>query len=479
MQNHANIEATEEIPTKRMFFTFQQPIAAIIFGVWGSIQFFAASVLLIPQIIIALIFLVYSIIDGFNDPILGYLTDRSKRFTKKWGKRFPWILIGSIFCPIFLIFCFIPIVEVEVGSGGKILNPEAIIIASIYLCLMMILYETLLTLFEISHTSLYPDLFREEKHRRKISGLGAIIGGITAVNMAIFSPIILASLGGALSARAHLGTTIIFIIILYILLIPYLFSVRETEEMKVFRARLDQSGKSTSSFRDIMPRVLKDKNWRTIIITFLLWSTASACMFWGLSFFIIYNLGLGIEVASLPGLAYCITSIISIPIWIKSAKKYGIKKTYSFSLFLNTLAFLAFFFVTDLTGTIIVIGFSGIGISANLGVIFTLATAEAIDNATVTSGKREEASYLGVLRVFSAFSYFLQTLLFAIVSGITGFNPALGVNQSPTAKLGLNLQMSLIPMVICMGATIFFYMNYQITKEDAAQNKEKLRELGL
>jgi len=249
--------------------------------------------------------------------------------------------------------------------------------------------------------------------------------------------------------------------------------------MKAFRVNLDKMGKGTSPFKEIIPRILKDKNWRAIIVTYLLWSIAAACMFWGLSFFIVFNLGLGIEYASLPGLAYSLTSIISIPFWIKSAKKYGIKKTYTISLFISTLAFFAFFFVNDIVGTTIVIGFAGVGISANLGVIFTLATAEAIDNAAVSSGKREEGSYLGILRVFSAFTYFFQTLIFAIVSGFTGFNPVFGTNQSEIAKLGLSLQMSLIPMVISLIATIFFAFNYKITKEDSIKNKEKLKALGL
>ena len=44
-------------------------------------------------LIAQLIFMVYNM---FNDPFLGYLSDRSKRFTKRWGKRFPFIIMGAI-----------------------------------------------------------------------------------------------------------------------------------------------------------------------------------------------------------------------------------------------------------------------------------------------------------------------------------------------------------------------------------------------
>ena len=61
----------------------------LLFGLWGSLQFYAVTVLLIPIFIIPVIYLIFSIVDGFNDPLIGYYTDRSKRFTEKYGKRYP------------------------------------------------------------------------------------------------------------------------------------------------------------------------------------------------------------------------------------------------------------------------------------------------------------------------------------------------------------------------------------------------------
>ena len=81
----------------------------LLFGLWGSLQFYAVTVLLIPIFIIPVIYLIFSIVDGFNDPLIGYYTDRSKRFTEKYGKRYPWIIIGIILAPIPLILAFIPI----------------------------------------------------------------------------------------------------------------------------------------------------------------------------------------------------------------------------------------------------------------------------------------------------------------------------------------------------------------------------------
>ena len=146
---------------------------------------------------------------------------------------------------------------------------------------------------------------------------------------------------------------------------------------------------------------------------------------------------------------------------------------------LNILGFLLLFFVTSIGGVILVFTFQGIGFSATSGAIYGLLRAEGIDNATVSSGKREEGSYTSVWKFFTAFSYFFQTLIFAIVATITGYDPALGTNNSEFAKFGLKLQMSIIPMIVTLIGTILFIFMYNITKEDALKNKEKLIEMDL
>jgi len=112
-------------------------------------------------------------------------------------------------------------------------------------------------------------------------------------------------------------------------------------------------------------------------------------------------------------------------------------------------------------------------------VIFVLLSAEGIDNAALKSGKREEGSYNSVIRIFSSLSYFFQTVIFAFVATITGYDPTFGSKNSEFAKFGLKLQMSIIPMILILIGTILFTFMYTITKEDALKIKEKLIEMDL
>ena len=88
MSESSNDPRFENISTKKILgFSMQGPIGAILFGTWGTLQFFATSVLFIPQIVVTMIFLIYSLFDAFNDPLIGYFTDKSTKFTAKYGKR--------------------------------------------------------------------------------------------------------------------------------------------------------------------------------------------------------------------------------------------------------------------------------------------------------------------------------------------------------------------------------------------------------
>ncbi|NVM16957.1 MAG: MFS transporter [Candidatus Lokiarchaeota archaeon] len=457
------------VSRKKIFgYAMLTPATTMLFMMWGNLQFFATSVLFIPQIIVTFIFLIYSLVDAFNDPLIGYFTDRSKKFTARFGKRFFWILIGGLVGPLFLILSFV--------QTGDI---SAVMTNAIWLMLMMVVYESFLTLLEVSHASLYPDLFREDSSRRKAGAIGAMIGGGVQIIFSFISPILLAIFGGALSQPAYLTRTIVFVILAYLIFIPYIRSIRESKERKEFRVELDRTGKAYSPFKEVLKNMFKDKIWVGLVFSYLLWGTAGACMLYGMNYFLIYYLDLPIEYGAIPSLGYGVITVVFTPIWTTIAKKIGVRKTYLISLALHNLIYVMFFFVTSYPGLLIVTTLAGIPTASNFGVIATLARAEAIDNSVIKTNKREEGSYLGILRVFTAFTYFFQVALFTIVGVITGFEASVIPATDPVVKQGLNLQMSLVPLVLNILATLILYFTYTITKEQGLANKNRLKELGL
>ena len=460
MTEPQKVKYSETITTKRMIlYSLQGTISGFLFGMWGQIQYFAADVLLISQVTIVLIYLVYSIAEAINDPIIGYLADKSKRFTSRFGKRYPWIMIGVICGPIILVFSFI-----EISSDVTILV--------IWLIITMVLHDTFMTSVEINHNALFPDLFRGSSHRGKVVWIGSIIGGIITIVAGGLIP-------NLISSNGYLGTVIIVVIIAYVAVIPYSFGIREPEEMKSFRAELDATNKGTSPVKEIFKRIFRDKYWMGIVIAGFCWAVGGACFLYGLNFFVIDSLGGEIGDTAIPLMMIYLVGFLLAPLWVWISSKIGNKKAFIAAMTLNIIGFFLLFFVTSLSGVILVFTFQGIGFSATSGVIYGLLRAEGIDNATVNSGKREEGSFTSVWKFFTAFSYFFQTLIFAIVSGITGYDPDLGTGNSNAAKFGLIFQISIIPMIIFLIGIIAFALMYKISKEKAAENKVKVEEMGL
>ena len=459
MSEPENIKYSETVTTKRIIlFTLSGVSTGFLFAMWGQIQYFAADVLLIPQLYIALIYLVYSIVEALNDPIIGYLADRSKRFTARFGKRYPWIMVGLIFGPIILVFSFI-----QVSSDITILV--------IWLIFTMVLHDTFMTSVEINHNALFPDLFRGTPHRGKVIWIGSILGGVISILANGLVP-------GLIEGLGYLVTVIIIVIIAYIFVIPYNYGIREPEQMKMFRAELDKTDRGTSPLKEIIKRIFKDKNWMGIVIAGFAWAVGGACFLYGLNFFVVDGLDLEIGATTIPLVMLYFIGFALAPLWVWISTKIGNKKAFIIGMGINIIGFFLLFFITSISGLILMFTFQGVGFSATSGAIYGLLRAEGIDNATVASGKREEGSYTSVWKFFTAFSYFLQTIIFAIVSAITGYN-ADDLTHSNPAKFGLIFQMSIIPMIIFLIGTIAFALMYKISKEDAIQNKIKLEEMNL
>jgi len=101
----------------------------------------------------ALAFIIYAIWNAVNDPLIGYIMERIHMpWEQKWGKRFPWILIGSI--PWIFFFALIFMVPLNLDPIG-----DQWIIFS-WLLITICVFDTFFTIWNINYISIYPDKFR-------------------------------------------------------------------------------------------------------------------------------------------------------------------------------------------------------------------------------------------------------------------------------------------------------------------------------
>ncbi len=134
---------------------FGLSIAGYMYVTYGT--FFYTETIGLSMQLIALGNVVYAIWDAFNDPIAGFLSDRTRT---RWGRRKPWLLISV---PVFVlssILFFCPPSSLGTGVG-----------LAIYFTIFLVLTETGNTISTVNYHSLLPELYREEKERNKANAL--------------------------------------------------------------------------------------------------------------------------------------------------------------------------------------------------------------------------------------------------------------------------------------------------------------------
>ena len=93
----------------------------------------------------ALMLLIYAFIDAIDNPVYGFLSDRTRT---RWGRRRPWLAIGT---PL-LILGFIAFYNIPAFLTGNSLVA--------YCMLFYILTGTLDSVINANYGALFPELFR-------------------------------------------------------------------------------------------------------------------------------------------------------------------------------------------------------------------------------------------------------------------------------------------------------------------------------
>jgi GPH family glycoside/pentoside/hexuronide:cation symporter len=116
--------------------------------------------------------------DAVNDPMVGVLSDRT---TSRWGRRYPWILFGSIPLGIFFFLQWI----VPRFSGNEATNQWGMFW---YYTIISILFNAFYTVVNVPYTALTPELTQDYNERTSLNSFrfafsigGSILSAIVAL----------------------------------------------------------------------------------------------------------------------------------------------------------------------------------------------------------------------------------------------------------------------------------------------------------
>ena len=414
------------------------------------------NVLHINSVLFLIAFAIFTVYNMFNDPIIGHLCDRSTRFVKRWGKRFPFILMGAIPFSFMVLFIF----------TNPFLASE--IITFIWLIIFMLLFDTFFSLMDVNRWGLFPKKFVSDQDRKRAGFIEAILDTIGIalgflIPMIILDPGLLGKTAIGYSVQALVISIVSFIFVL--LMIP---GVRESKEVRERQLRLDQF-EYTNMIQDLKI-AWKNKHFIGYLVLFVCYSITMGGIMGLMATYAEEIIGWGGIMGEAAFLGYLIFVPVTAPIWFRISNKIGVRKVLVIGSCILAISGIPLLFapsgVAGFILTFIVASLAGM-IDGAIESMNSPVFSSIVDKTAVEINKREEGLYRGIVVFFQRTSYFIWLFFFEILKIFTGL------------QLGLRIYMSIFPLIVMGIGAIAFMRLYKISQDELENNIRELERLNL
>lgn len=403
---------------------------------------------------ISLILVVYGVWDAFNEPLIGHISDMTRT---RIGRRKPFIIAGLV--P--LVLCSFLIYTPPINDP---------IICTIYLIIILLLYETFVTMVVTIWYSLFPELSLDQKERLVISRFLQIFGVFGLIFGLGVAPLIAGTFSNPLIGYSLMG--LILGLITALSMIPTLLFIKEKKQYQV------KAENKTGFFKSIIIS-LKNKSFRFFVLVQFLLQLSYSVVLSGLPLFFEGVLGLGTIEWSIQLLFIFLTVIPSLFLWVKIADDKGTKNSLFLSMISFAIGLSLVFIIFNSISSLIVLLITGVGL-AGVMLFPTILLSDVIDEDQLISDQRREGIFNGVSGVIVKLSNAISWLVLGIILEL--FQIENSAIQAGTLNLfnefGLRLLVSLIPILIIILGLLCLY-KYPLSGKKLEDVKDKVRELNL
>jgi GPH family glycoside/pentoside/hexuronide:cation symporter len=413
--------------------------------------------------LVSLGYILWSVWNAFNDPLLGVLSDRT---SSKWGRRKPYIIGGIIPTLILLVLLWTAPI-----SGSSIIQ-------FIYFVIIINLFDTFYTAYSLNQTALFPEMFRDLDERAKANNLVqifSIVGLLFATLLPSFFVTSVIDYVGDPTEKANLQmqyVTAAIVMAVIAAVFAIIFILRGIKERKEY----SKDPEEAPSFGKSLKLTFKNKAFSTYVLTNL----AQWYIFGLVPIINPYFLGfiIGITDAFIQQLFLAlvfISAIFFMIIWRNYFAKKGAKKAHMTALLTILIAFIPSIFIWEIIGAILFYIFLGFAFA---GIMFgrDIVMSTIIDLDEVETGLRREGSYYGVNALIIRLSTILVALSIAIVFPTVGWATYDPQNITILTKIGIRVLIGVFPIIV-IGLGILSFRRFPIHHEKYTEIKGKLKDI--
>lgn len=386
-----------------------------------------------PQL--ALILFVYTFIDALDNPIYGFLSDRTRT---RWGRRRPWLVIGT---PL-LVLAFIAFYSTPAFlKGGSLLA---------YAMLFYILAGTLDSVINANYGALFPELFRTDASRASTNALRQAFQLVAMIISIALTPMVTDALGFSTTAIIYglLGGAVI----LYMALTSREVAISDEET----KPQLWDSLKSLATNR---------KFWVAGFAN-AFYSAGMSLVMAGLPFFAKYTLGISSGQQTILFASVLLIAIAGVSLWAWLVRKFTLIPVWRAAICALALAFIPLYFANSMTTAIIGSALVGFGFA---GVITTmdLIGAKIMDEDTRKHNVRREGIISNAMGFMNRLNGLFTSFAFLMVFRLFGFES--GANPGTQPDNAARFLLTVFPAVLMLISLAFsFFINFSRSEKAPA-----------
>ena len=390
----------------------------------------------------SLVLFIYTFLDAIDNPIYGFLSDNTRT---KWGRRRPWLVIGTpLLVLFFLLFYNVP---------NFVQSNETRLFW--YMLVTYLLTGTLDSVMNAGYGALFPELFKKDADRAKANAVRQTFQLLAMVISIALTPMITEAIGYSL-------TSVIYGVVALAVVLYCAFGCHENPENYTTAER-------PHLIRSIVDLLRNPKFW-IFGACGAFYSAAFSLISQAVPFYVKYTLGLGGNMTTVMlGIVFA-AAVLGILCWSRAAKKVSVMKIWRAGFIIMAVAFLPLYFVSSFALAVPIACVVGFGVAACLTTMDCIG-AKIVDDDYEKHGIKREGTISSLMGVMNRLNGLYTSLAFFVVGRLFSFES--GDAPGPNPGQASRVLLCLFPAAAMILATVFsFFLHFRKAQKEKTAEKE-------